>query len=91
MPLIPKSRPTPGMDKLPPLVQQLLERAFPPDTLPMPAGSLIYRGPGDIMKLLGNKTQIPTAPQTGQAVSQAFTDYLQKIAQLLQQTPKAGK
>ena len=83
MPAFPAPKQFPGVSSLPPLVQELLQRAFPPDQLPMAPASMIYRGPGDIARVLGSRTQIPPAPKTGEAVSGAVNAYLKTIQQLL--------
>ena len=92
-PLLPSPGSFPGVSQLPPLVQQLIERVFPPEQLPMSAGSLIYRGPGDISRVLGAKPSVlpDVVPRTMQNVNSAVSDYAQKVAQILQQLQTSSK
>ena len=95
-PVIAKPSSFPGVSRLSPLVQQLVERAFPLDQLPMAGGSIAYRGPGDIARVLAPKSVVPRGPTTSQmaqkateATSSAVQDYLQRIAQLLNVTKES--
>ena len=69
----------PGVDRLPPLVQELIERLFPPEELPMLGGAMVppgqlgkavikpvFRGYGDMAKVLG-----PEAPGAASGVPAA--------------------
>lgn len=52
----------PGVDKLPPLVRVLMERVFPPDEVPLP-GSVVFRSPKDLTKLLPMESVVPQTPR----------------------------
>lgn len=76
---------------LSPLMRLLMERTVASKDLPMPGMmgmSPVFRGPGDLAKVLGeNVSKVPAAPDTGAKVGGAFGDYLAKLAQLLQKSP----
>ena len=86
----------PGTASLPPLVQALLQRAFPPDQLPTvgafsgtkppfpgAGGGPIPEGIGISSLFRTGVTKIPDAPQTMDKVNSAFDLYRKVIGDLL--------